>query len=201
MSSDVQDISLLVRYMVEDIQQSQVPGDIWQYGGSNVFTLNQRNPISVTGVFINDVTTASYTFDTTSNKVTVTASMNTGDTVEIQYTYYASYSDAQLEAYVRGASVYLSVNNYYSFDIDNLDTFYPEITTQEKNLFAFIASVLAKPDNVTYRLPDMSIIVPKSMPTRDIISRAIAIFKHNTHGVFSVIGNYTYDNNISRLVP
>jgi len=188
--SDVTTIESLVRYMIEDYSTSMVPGDIFVYTTSNVFTLTEANVLSVSVVLKNDVELDSgeYTYNASRNQLTVSASLNSGDTVEIQYSYYPNYSASEIENYIRAAVVHLSVNNYYTFELATDDNFYPEITNAEKNLVAFIAATLIKPDNRSYRLPDISVSVPKSLPTRDLISKAVAIFKHNTHGNFDIIG-------------
>jgi len=144
--------------------------------------------LSVTAVKKNDVELVSgeYAFDSSDLTVTVSASLTSGDTIEVIYTYYSNYSDAEIEAYIRAASVHLSVNNYYTFEVDVDDMFYPEATDKEKNLIAMVTSILMKPDNRTIRLPDMTIQVPMSLPTRDLISKAVRVFKQNTHGNFTL---------------
>ena len=79
------------------------------------------------------------------------------------------------------------MNNYYTFVVADDDDFHPELTDSQKNLVGFIAATLIKPDNKSYRLPDMSITVPKSLPTVDLIRKAVSVFKHNTHGHFDLI--------------
>lgn len=187
--SDISDITTLGRYLVQDFALSQNPGDLYTYTTSAVFTLSEPNATDVTAVYKNGtlLSASFYSFNSTTLKVTVTASLTAGDTVEIQYTYYPNYSNSEIESFVRAAVVYLSVNNYYTFEVDESDNFYPNIADRERNLVAFVASILMKPDNQTIRLPDMTINVPNSLPTRDIISKAIRIFKHNTHGSFDII--------------
>lgn len=187
--SDISDITTTVRYLVDDIISYQVPGDIFTYGSSSVFTLSEPNVSEVTAVYKNGTSTSSYTYDSATNKVTVSASLTSGDTIEIQYSYYPNYSSAQIEGYIRAATVHISVNGYYTYNVDANDNFYPDLDNAKKNLVAFVAAILMKPDNTSYRFPDMSISVPKSLPTRDLVSKAIAIFKRDTHGVFTV-GDY-----------
>lgn len=188
--SDISDVTTLVRYLVEDFSRTQIPGDIFTYTSSAIFDLSEPNIISVTGVLKNNsaLTTSQYSYNSSTNKVTVTASLTSGDTVEIQYNYTANYSDTEIESYIRAASVHISINNYMTWEIDSSDNFYPDVLDSEKNLVAVVASILMKPDNVSYRLPDFSITVPQSMPTRDLISQAIRKFKSNTHGNFEIIG-------------
>lgn len=191
--SDISDITTLVRNLVEDFSRNQTPGDIFTYTSSAVFTLSEPNVISVTSVLKNNsaLSSSDYSFSSTTNKVTVTVSLTSGDTIEIQYTYYSNYSDAEIESFIRSAAVHISVNNYQTWEIDTSDNFYPDITDAERNLLALISSIIMKPDNISYRLPDISINVPQSMPTRDIISQAIRKFKNNTHGHFEIINSDT----------
>jgi len=186
--SDITDITTLVRYLINDYAHTMKPGDIFTYNTSGVFELTESNVISVSSVWKNSVELGSgdWTYDSDTNKVTVTATLTTGDTVEIRYTYYPNYSATEFENYIKGAIVHLSINNYYTFEVDANGEIYPEPSTAEKNLIAFVTAIMLEPNNVNYRLPDISISNPKSLPTRDLISKAISIFKHNVHGVFTL---------------
>lgn len=188
--SDVSDLTTVVRYLVQDFAISQLPGDIFTYtGSSNIFTLSEPNVVSISAVKVNSaaLSSSNYSFDSSTNKLTISSSLTSGDTIEIQYTYYPNYSDSEIEAYIKAAVVYLSVNNYYTFLVDSSDNLQPIAEESEKNLLAFVASILIKPENQSIRLPDITINVPNNLPTRDIISKAIGVFKHNTHGTFDLI--------------
>jgi hypothetical protein len=125
--------------------------------------------------------------NTSTNKVTVTnPCFTSGDTVEIQYTYYPNYSNNEIDGYIRAAIVHLSINNYYTFEIGSDDTIYPEPDENEKNLIAFITATLIEPNNQIYRLPDITIQVPNPLPKDDMIRKAITIFKGQTHGRFVI---------------
>jgi len=186
--SDLSEIETLVRYQLEDFSHTQIPGDIFTYSSSSVFTLTESNPISVSTVLVNDVEIGSsnWSFDSDSNKITISAALTTGDTVEIQYTYYPKYSSTTIQNYTRSASIYLSIHNYYTFEIGTDGNFYPDIKDKEKNLLAFIAATLIEPRNESYVLPDIRVNVPGSLSTPDLIARAISVFKRNSHGVFDL---------------
>lgn len=188
--SNISEIETLVRYQIGDFSYSQIPGDIFTYESSSVFTLSEANIISVSAVYVNgsSITSGQYSYNSSTNKVTITATLSAGYTIEIQYTYYPQKSSSQIEAYIRSAVIYLSVNGYYTFEVDDDDNFYPEITDREKNLVAFVTAILVKPENVSYRLPDISFNVPKTLSTRDLVSKAVAIFKKDSSGVFD-LGN------------
>jgi len=180
------DIIPLVRYLIND-NLTSTGTDIFTYNVSNVFTLTEANVSAVNDVAVNDVSSSTtYTFNSTTNKITVTSVLTSGDIVEIDYSYYANYSDTEIENHIRGAIIHLSTNNYYTFQDDPDDKeIYPDPTLGEKNLIALTTAILIEPDNRTYRLPDISITMPPgSLPTADKISKAIASFKKNTHGVF-----------------
>lgn len=192
MSISLTNIRGLVRYVLGDTSNTMMPGDVFVYGSSAIFTLSEPNAIAITGVFKNDValTTQEYTFNATNNKITITATMTSGDTIEVQYTYYPNYSDTELDNYIKRAVIALSVHGYETWEVDTSGVFYPEPSIAEENLIAFIAGIIIEPNNESYRLPDVSITVPKDVTTTDnMISRAIAAFKRNSDGVWDIVGN------------
>jgi hypothetical protein len=163
-----------------------VPGDIFTYGSSTVFTLTESNVIAVTKVLKNDVETTSYTYSSTTNKVTVSASLTSGDTIEVQYTYYPNFSATEIASYLETALMHLSINNYYDWEIEGT-SIVPTPAFKEVNLIAYITATLLRPDNKSIRLPDFSISVPKDLPINEKISKIIASFKRNSHGTFGVL--------------
>jgi hypothetical protein len=179
-------IRTLVRYLLNETSKSQVPGDIFPAGSSSVYTLTENNPIEIIDVFVNDSSSGvSYSFNSISNKVTITSDLVSDDTIEIQYTYYPNYSNTEIDNYIRSAIVHLSINNYYTFEIASEDgTIYPEPDENESNLIAFLTATLIEPNNQIYRLPDITVQIPNPLSKDDMIRKAIAIFKYQSHGVF-----------------
>lgn len=168
-----------------------VPGsDIYTYGNSKVFTLSEGNIGAVVDVFRNDVdSSVTYTYNSASCKLTVTSALTTGDTVQIDYTYYGNYSDTEITDYIQAALIHLCNNNYYNFEYDSVtDDIYPTPEPREENLIALITSLLIEPDNKKIRLPDITITGPEDLPTDRKIARAIARFKKDSHGIFDIIG-------------
>ena len=177
-------LETLTRYLLDETAKTQVPGDIFTYNTSAVFTLTENNPISVSEVLVNDETSGvTYTYNSSTNKVTISSSLTSGDTIEIQYTYYPNYSSTEIQNYIRASIVHLSVNGYYTFEVGNNDTIYPEPDENENNLIAFIAAILIEPNNKTYRLPDITVQVPNPLSKDDMIRKAISIFKLGAVGV------------------
>ncbi len=188
MAVTLTNVETLVRYLLDETSKNQIPGDIFEYNTSGVFTLTEINPIALIDVFVNDSTSGiSSTLNTSTNKVTVTdATFASGDTVEIQYTYYPNYSATEIQNYVRAAIAHLSISGYYTFEVGTDDVIYPEPDENEKNLISFITAILIEPNNQIYRLPDITVQIPNPLSKYDMIRKAIAIFKHNTHGIFEI---------------
>jgi hypothetical protein len=187
MAVTLTNIESQVRYLIGDNSTSSDP-DVFTYSTSSVFTLTEDNPISVSTVTVNDVDIgdSNWSFSATTNKVTITSSLSSGDTVEITYTYYPNYSSTEVQNYIRAALIHISANNYKDFKVED-STIYPEPETREENLIAAITALLIEPDNKSYRLPDVSVSVPKDLPTHEKIRRTITVFKKNVHGLFDVI--------------
>ena len=84
--------------------------------------------------------------------------------------------------------MHLSGNNYADFIYDSTeDDIYPSYDERESNLIALVASILINPDNKSYRLPDISVNTPRDLPTNQKISKTIAVFKKNSHGIFDIV--------------
>lgn len=188
--STLTSIESKVRYLLNDTLKSDGK-DIFEYTTSNVFTLTEALATSLIdeGVLINDdVVSDSYiSYDTSTQKVTITDTLVNGDTVEINYNYYPRYSTSEIQNRIRSALIHLSVKNYYHYELIS-STVYPEPTPQEENLIAMITAIILKPENKTYRLPDITINAPNSsLTTDDLISKTISLFKKNSHGIFSLV--------------
>lgn len=168
--------------------------DIFTYGSSRIFSISEENIVNITEVYINDVALgesgAGWSYSSVSNKVTIAAgvSLTAGDTIQIDYSYYANYSNDELDGYSKSSLSYLAVYQYKTFEVDS-DDINPEPTEAEENLIALIARIVIRPDNQEIRLPDMSILPPRtaSITTEQMIQTAIASFKKDTHGLFEMI--------------
>lgn len=176
-----------IRNLLED--SSKTVKDIFTYESSSIFSLSESNVIAITTVFKNSVELADslYSYDTDTNKVTISTSLTGGDTIEIDYTSYLNYSQTELTEYIQSALVHLSINNYYDFEYDvDDDAIYPDPEPREENLIAIVSSILISPDNKSIRLPDITINVPNDLPLNDKIGKTIAHFKKDTAGIFFV---------------
>jgi len=188
MAVTLTDLTTKVRYLLEDNVESGV--DVHSYVTSDIFNIQEAYVVSVTDVMVNGVSLGSglWEYSSVTNKVTITGSsgISSGDTIEINYTYYPNYSDSIIEKYVQASLIHISANNYKDFIVEASEV-HPEPIERERNLISLIASILINPDNRSYNLPEVRVGIPKDLPTKDKISKTIAIFKKDTTGVFSIL--------------
>ena len=188
MSVTVDNITTIVRAIISDF--SVLKSDIFTYTNSSIFTLTEDNISSISDVTVNDVSSGvTYTFDDTHNKVTISSTLTTSDTIEISYNCTENYSDTEVENYISSALVQISIHNYANFEIIN-STVFPEPSLREKNLIASIAAVLIEPNNVSISLPGISLRIPtatKSKSVQDMVGYLIAIFKKDNTGQWGVV--------------
>jgi len=177
-----------VRNLLGDFSITQK--DVFTYASSAIFTLTQNNPVAVTIVYKNSVELSSslWSFDSDTNKVTLTGTLTTGDTIEIDYTCYLNYSTAEINAYIQSAIIYLSINNYYDFRYDSTTScIYPELEEREENLIAMVTSVLVEEPIQALRLPDLTINFPNNLNKDSKISKIISIYKKDNSGIIDLI--------------
>jgi hypothetical protein len=182
MINNIASIGLITRYLVDDLPTNAV--DIFTYTTTPIFTLTESNPISITDVLVNGHSSGvTYTTSADKTQVTITSHLNSLDIVEIDYTCYKNWSDTEIQGYVQAAIVHVSVNNIVTFKIVN-NTMYPEPLDEQVNLIAMIASILINPQNISYRMPDVAVTVPKDLPTIDKVRKVIHTYKKDGPGVF-----------------
>lgn len=184
MTNNLETIEPKVRLLINDNEKTGT--DLFTYTSSAIFTLTEPNATDVTSVTINgDESGVTYEYSTTTNKVSITSSLEVDDVIEIIYTYYGNYSVNEIYAYIKSALIHISANNYTTWTEEDGEI-YPEPNDGEANLIATIASIIINPQNISYRLPDVSVSVPKDLPTFDKIRKAISVFKHDGAGLFFI---------------
>jgi hypothetical protein len=169
--------------------------DIFTFTSSRIFSMSEERISDVTAVYINDVELAesgsNWTFSSTTNKVTIGGSVTlaVGDTIQIDFSAYENYTDAEILAYIQSAMSYISLYNYETFEYQD-DDINPEPTEAEENLIAVIARIIIAPNNDSIKMPELQILKSLSaIPTEQMIAQAVASFKRNSHGIFGVIDN------------
>jgi predicted CopG family antitoxin len=175
--SEFTEIKPKVRYLLGDIAKSFT--DPFIYNTNPIFTLTQENVTDITSVFVNssELSSGDYSFDPSTNKVTLeTSGLTSGDNIEIIYEAYTNYSDSEIEGYIKASLVHLSTNNFYTFTEEGGEI-YPDPTDREINLIAIITSILISGSISALRLPDMTINFNEKLSVSDRIKQTIAVFK------------------------
>lgn len=174
-----------VKSLVGDFGKSSF--EIFEYTTTNIFTIATNN-ITITKVLINNVETSDYSFDSTTNKITISASgLASTDKLEVDYTYF-SYSDTELKEYIRAALVWISIyaKNEGDYEIE-AESVYPTPDNATEDLIAIIASILIKPNYNRKSLSGgITIVYPKNMPKEKVIESLIIRY-HRGIGVTGLI--------------
>jgi hypothetical protein len=166
--------------------------DVYNYetsSSSKIFTLTESNISSSTIiVYKNGVVWAAsnYSYSSTTGKLTITGTLVVGDILEVIYSYYAKYSDTELQGFIRGAISYLSADHYKCFIVKPPALIFPTPTESEENLIAIIATIIIKGDVVSYRTPELTILFERGDSKEKKIKKFIRQFK-KTFGVLDYI--------------
>jgi len=142
---------------------------------SNIFTLQESGVENIVQVSKNGTSLGSgdWSYDSSTNKVTITTSCNSGDIIEIIYTYY-KYSQTEIDGYIKASLVWLSVFDAgeKDFEIEDSDI-YPTPNNQEEDIIALVASIIIKPNWSEYRLPNVTLRYPRKFSKEEKIERLI----------------------------
>ena len=175
-----------IRALTEDFHKNGV--ETFTYTVSSIFTLQENYPDNVTSITKNGIALASgdYSFDSTTNQVTISASLTSGDIIVIKYTYY-KYSNSELDEYIRASLTWISILAYcktdYEFENDDI---YPTPDSRTEDLIAIIASILINPNYTEYRLPNLTVKYPQAMSKEEKIYKTISRFQIGL-GIFDII--------------
>lgn len=161
--------------------------EIFEYTTINIFTIAQTN-ISITLVLINGMSSSDYTFDSATNKITITASgLSSTDKIEVDFTYN-KYSNSELKEYIRSALGYISIYAKDEKDMEIEDeAVYPTPSNAMEDLIAIVASIIIKPNFSRKSLPGgITEVYPKTMSKEKLIEEKIIRFNRGL-GVTGII--------------
>jgi len=178
-----------VRDLIEDILKSNASTpDTFEYLSSLVFTLSEPNVDSSTiVVYKNGVlwNSSNYSFDSDTNKLTVTGTIVVGDALEVHYSFYNKYSDNEILGYIRSALYHLSIEKFKDFIFISGEEIFPTPSVPEENLIALIASILIKKSIKSYRTNEVTITFAENLSVEEKIKRVIKQYKKS-------LGNFRY---------
>lgn len=170
-----------IRALVQDSPKSGF--EIFCYTTSNIFTIAQKN-ISITKVLLNGQEITDYTFDATTNKITIEASgLTTSDVIEVNYVY-TKYSNTEIAEYIKSALVFISVfskSDAFNFELEAESggeySIVPTMDSHTSDLVALVASILIKPNYRSYKLPNISVSYPERWSKEEKIEKLIRKFQ------------------------
>jgi len=164
-----------VRALCEDFSTSDF--EVFVYTTSPIFTVSECNVTSILKVLINGIETSDYTYDSATNKITITSSgVSSGDNIEVDFNL-SKYSNNELDEYIRAGITWMSIYSYDSIDyeIDN-NSIYPTPDNKTVDFIAIITSVLINPNWSQYKLPNMTVSYPRNMSKEEKIQKLVKEF-------------------------
>ena len=151
--SDLEAMREKIRALVADFGYTS--SEIRVKESNSTFKLSEENITAISQVQINGVVTTGYSYDSTNNILTISASgFTSGDSVEIFYTYN-DYTDSELNKYVKASLTFISLYSsvYTDYEIEDDDVIYPTPDNAVTDLICIISSILIKPNYSRYSMP------------------------------------------------
>jgi hypothetical protein len=181
--ADISTITRFVRALLKD--RLQLDGrDAFIYQGDINFSLSQDYPSSSTVKVYKNGTLLStgYSYNATTNLVTITATLATSDIILITYSYYDKYSDAELIDYIESSFLYFNQFGYRkTFKLNDartevltIDSINP--TVKECYEIAIITAIIIDPENIEIRTKDFTVTATNKESKTDLIQHALIQF-------------------------
>lgn len=123
--------------------------------------------------------TTDYVYNSSTNKVTITASLTKNDDIDITYSYYDKYSDTEILNFIRASLGYFVQHRYAKyFYINENDEIVTKNgvnpTVEEANIISLVTAINIDPKNITVKTRDFTIsaeeVKSKSEQIRDVFS-------------------------------
>ena len=197
--TQISEIGRLVRAILKD--RLRIDGrDSYQYIGDNNFTLSEDFPSSTTvKVFKNGtLLVTGYSYNSSTNIVTITASLATNDIILITYSFYDKYSNADMVDYVESSFTQFAQFGYRKlFKLNDARTQVLTIdginpTVRECYEIAVITALCIDPENIDIKTKDFSLTAANNKHSKaELIRDALMAFTTFT-------GEITFDE---RLKP
>lgn len=181
--SDISTIERFVRALVKD--RLRIDGrDSFIFQGDAHFTLTEDYPSSSTiKVFKNGtLLTSGYSYNSSTNIVTVTAILSTSDIILITYSYYDKYSSSEIVDYIESSFVYFSQFGYRkTFKLNDARTSVLTIdginpVVRECYEIAIITAICIDPENIEIRTKDFTVTATNKESKNELIQKALMQF-------------------------
>ena len=158
--------------------------NVYTYAGNTSFTLSEDYPDSSTiKVYVNGtLLTSGYSYNSSTNIVTITSSLSTDDIIIITYSFYCKYSETEIVNYIEASFAYFSQFGYRKIfllnsgrdEVWSLNAEFPNL--REAYQIAIITAIVIDPKNVSIKTKEFSISAQEDKNQSDLISEAFMKF-------------------------
>jgi len=175
-------IRTIIRGLIKDLLNAE-GRNAFTYTSDTSFKIDTDRVSSATiTVYVNgtDITSSNWSFNSDTNKVTITSSLTAEDDVIITFSYYEKYSDTELNSYIESNLARFVQFKYpklfYMDDSDNVLASNGENPTEEEGyIIALVTAIDIDPQNINIQTRDFTISATekksKSELIRDVIGR------------------------------
>lgn len=179
----VSNITRLVRALLKDRLRTD-GRDSYIFQGSASFTLTEDYPSSATiKVYKNGtILSTGYSYNASTNIVTVSAILATNDIILITYSFYDKYSDSEVLDYIESSFLHFNQFGYRkTFKLNDARTEVLTIdgvnpTAKECYQIAIITSICIDPQNIEIRTKDFTVTAMEKESKSDLIQSALTQF-------------------------
>lgn len=175
-------IITLVRTNIDDNLKSN-GRDSYRYDQDNSFLLSKDFVSEATITVFNNGTeltiTTDWTYNSSTNRVTITSALVKKDDIIIPFSYYEKYSDTELLQFIKASLstfVFKRYEKYFYINADEeivtLDGVNP--TVEEANIMAIITGIHIDPNNITIKTRDYTLSPEENLSKSQQIDRVFS---------------------------
>lgn len=181
--NSISTIERLVRALLKDRLRTD-GRDTYIFQGSASFTLTEDFPSAASIVVYKNgsILSTGYSFNASTNVLTITAILATNDIIMVAYSYYDKYSSAEILDYIESSLCYFSQFGYKKiFKLNDARTEVLAIngenpTVKEGYEIAIITAINIDPSNIEIRTKDFSLTATEKESKSDLIAKALNQF-------------------------
>jgi hypothetical protein len=176
-----------IRGLIRDNLQSDGQ-DVFVYDTATNFKLSEPYVDSSTiKVYKNGILltiTSQYTYSSVTNRVTIIAALVKNDNIIITYSYYARYSDTELQKYIKANLIWFTKKRYKKYfymnasnEVVSLDGINP--TDEEGDIIAMITAIDIDPKNIKISTKEFNVSPVENKSRTDQIDDVFANFQRS----------------------
>lgn len=187
-----ENIIKIIRGLIKDLEKTN-GNDIHTYDTDTSFPLSQ-DYVSSTSIKVyqnGTELTSGWSYNSDTNRVTITASLTKNDQIMITYNYYCKYSDSEILNYVSANLVrfveYRYSKYFYVNDSDEIVSMGDlDPTVEEGSIIAFITAIDIDPNNINIKTSDFNLGAEESMSKQEQIQDVFTKWLKN-YGILSFL--------------